>query len=327
MRRYRILAAAIIMCLTFFFIGKSLYHNWSKVPFEELRFNVGFLVISYAFQFAFFVLGAIGWMLILRRLGVRLPLRRAIEITSAAKLGRYVPGKVWAFLGQVYLAKRDAVPTRKALVSVLLSTILSVLAALLMFLFSLIFFTHEKLPAQVYVALLLIPLSFVFLHPTILSKTLNWLLKRLKRDTIALDFSYVEMLEPLGVYCLNWVAQGFCFFFLIRSFYPIPISAYLPLMGINALAWTIGFLSFVVPGGLGVREGIQSFFLKFLIPLPVGIIAALLYRIWAIIGMLVFFAIFARGLKTMRVGHSPQGSVQPKGKSVQQDHNLTCNLC
>jgi uncharacterized membrane protein YbhN (UPF0104 family) len=77
----------------------------------------------------------------------------------------------------------------------------------------------------------------------------------------------------------------------------VPISAYPPLVGINALAWTIGFFSFIVPGGLGVREGIQSFFLKFFLPLPVGIVAALLYRIWAIIGMLVFFSIFGRGLK------------------------------
>ena len=101
MNRTKKIVAIAIVLVVFFFIGKALYQNWSKVPFEELKFNVGFLAISYAFQFCYFVLGALGWVLILRSLGVQLPLKRAVQITSVSNLGRYVPGKVWAFLGQV----------------------------------------------------------------------------------------------------------------------------------------------------------------------------------------------------------------------------------
>lgn len=314
MSKYRKIAAVVIILVTFFFIGKVLYQNWSMVPFKQLEFNIGFLAISYVFQFSFFVLGAVGWVLILRRLGIHLPLRRALQIMSAAKLGRYIPGKVWAFVGQVYLAKRDDIPAHTAMVSVLLSTILSVLSALVIFLVSLVSLADKRLPHQAYLALLLIPLCFIVLHPSIMSKIVNWVLKRVGRELITFDFDYARILRILGVYCLNWVAQGFCFFFLIRSFYPIPVSAYLPLVGINSLAWTIGFLSFIVPGGLGVREGIQSFFLKFFVPLPVGIIAALLYRIWAIIGMLIFFGIFAGGLKTAEAKESSQGGKKKFGE-------------
>ena len=287
----------IIVFVVFCIIGRVLYQNWSKVPFEELRFNVGFLAISYVFKFFAFVLGSLGWVFVLKSLGAKLPLKRALRINSVSSLGRYVPGKVWAFLGQVYLAKRDKIPASKTMVSVLLSTTLSILSALIIFSASLVFLVNKGMPNQIYLALILIPLCFIALHPHILPKIVNWGLRKMKKGVIEFNFNYARILKLLGVYCLNWIAQSFCFFFLIRSFYPISISVYPPLLGINSLAWVVGFLSFIVPGGLGIREGIQSFLLKFFIPLPVGIIAALLGRIWAIIGMLIFFAIFAGGLK------------------------------
>ena len=295
MNRTKKIVAIAIVLVVFFFIGKALYQNWSKVPFEELKFNVGFLAISYAFQFCYFVLGALGWVLILRSLGVQLPLKRAIQITSVSSLGRYVPGKVWAFLGQVYLVRRDNISAYKTLVSVALSTILSVLSALIIFLAPLATLANKGLPNQVYLALILIPLCFIVLHPKILPKIINWGLKKLKREPIEFNFNYGYILKLLGVYLVNWVVQGFCFFFLIRSFYPIPLPVLPPLLGINSLAWIIGFLGFIVPGGLGIREDIQSFLLKFFIPLPVGIIAAILGRIWAIIGMLIFLQSLQEG--------------------------------
>lgn len=317
MSKYRKLAAVIVIFAVFFFIGKVLYQNWSRVSFEELRFNIGFLAISYIFQFSYFVLGCLGWILILRGLDAELSLKRAIQIISVSNLGRYIPGKVWAFLGQVYLAKRDDIPAHKTLVSVLLSTILIILSAALIFSASLAFLVKKGLPNQIYLALIFIPLCFIALHPRTLARIVNWGLKRLKRESIEFNFDYARILRLLGVYCVSWIAQGACFFFLIKSFYPITISAFFPLLGINSIAWIVGFLSFFVPGGLGIREGIQSFFLKFYIPLPIGIIAALLYRIWAIIGMIIFFAIFARGLRvpmkkeSLRMGEQIAGGSDP----------------
>jgi uncharacterized membrane protein YbhN (UPF0104 family) len=331
MRKYRKVAAAVIVLVAFVFMARALYQNWSRVPFGDLEFRIEFLLISYLFQFAFFVLGGVGWTLVLRRLGVRFPFRRSIEIMSVAKLGRYLPGKVWAFLGQIYLAKRDSVPAHTATVSVLLSTVLSVLSALFLFLVSLIFLVNRGLPRGVYLSLLLIPICFIVLEPRVLSRTLNWLLKRLGRKEVQFSFGYLRMLEVLAVYCVNWICQGFCFFFLIRSFYPISLSHYLPLVGINSLAWTIGFLVFIVPGGLGVREGLQSLLLRLFLPFSVGVIAALLYRIWAIVGMLIFFAIFGRGLrKTLEEGVwngiSRSSTTGPAGERSLGDETCQCTV-
>jgi uncharacterized membrane protein YbhN (UPF0104 family) len=69
------------------------------------------------------------------------------------------------------------------------------------------------------------------------------------------------------------------------------------LIGINAIAWIVGFLSLPVPGGLGVREGVLVTLLQVFVPLPVSIIAALLARVWAILGMVVFFGVFVGVLR------------------------------
>jgi hypothetical protein len=50
--------------------------------------------------------------------------------------------------------------------------------------------------------------------------------------------------------------------------------------GIFAGAWVLGFLSFLAPGGLGVREGILVYLLGFHLPSHVAIVVTLLSRLW-----------------------------------------------
>lgn len=302
--RIEIITGIIIMLIAFFFIGKALYQSWQKVPLEKLKFNVVFLIVSFAFQVCSLVLGPIGWELILKSLGVKLTIKRVIQIISVSRLGAYIPGKVWTLLGQIYLLKRDNIPVHKTTLSIVMNTVLDILSAVLIFSFSFVFFAKESFPQQIYLVFLLIPLCFIVLHPRILSKLVNWGFKKLKKETVEFNFDYNTLLRILAVYCINWIVQGVCFFFLIRSFYPIKMNIMLPLLGINSIAWVIGFLTFIVPVGLGIREGMLIFLLKFYLPISIGIIGSLLLRIWVIIGTLIFFVIFARGLKERKVKYS-----------------------
>ena len=51
-------------------------------------------------------------------------------------------------------------------------------------------------------------------------------------------------------------------------------------------AWLAGFFSFVTLSGLGVREGILSYFLSTIIPTPQALAVALVARLWTIIAEL-----------------------------------------
>ena len=52
--------------------------------------------------------------------------------------------------------------------------------------------------------------------------------------------------------------------------------------GILAASWLGGYLSIIVPGGFGVREGLLSLLLNIYLPLPIAVFIALLSRIWMV---------------------------------------------
>ncbi|MCP4631490.1 MAG: hypothetical protein GY855_01080, partial [candidate division Zixibacteria bacterium] len=82
------------------------------------------------------------------------------------------------------------------------------------------------------------------------------------------------------LFLISWVVYGIAFYIFINGIIELPLSSLFILMVIFACAYVIGFVSFFVPGGLGVREGIMSASLVTLIPSSIAIIVALLSRVW-----------------------------------------------
>src|SRR5205085_5649428 len=84
-----------------------------------------------------------------------------------------------------------------------------------------------------------------------------------------------------------WLAFGLIFFALLAALYPGLPLAYAPLVtGIFTAAWVGGYLAIFVPQGLGVRELIIVSLLAVLgVPAPVATAAALLARLWSILGV------------------------------------------
>ena len=59
------------------------------------------------------------------------------------------------------------------------------------------------------------------------------------------------------------------------------------------MAWAIGFLVFLTPGGLGVREGALALLLAPFLPSPLPAVVALLARLWWTVAELISVAIAA----------------------------------
>jgi uncharacterized membrane protein YbhN (UPF0104 family) len=92
----------------------------------------------------------------------------------------------------------------------------------------------------------------------------------------------------------DWVIFGVAVYFLVNSFYHIDISHTLILCGIFAVSVITGVASFIVPAGLGVREGVQSYLLSLFVPIPAAILFSLIMRVWMTSGELACFLV---GLK------------------------------
>ena len=84
----------------------------------------------------------------------------------------------------------------------------------------------------------------------------------------------------LAVHSLLWICQGVAFFLFVKSFAPVQWTDAGVLTACFAFAWIVGFLSFLTPGGLGIREGLLGLLLANYMPAPQATLVALLCRVW-----------------------------------------------
>lgn len=103
----------LVVLVIFYFLGTALYRNWSQINFRQLHFNVPLLIVSILFLFIYFLLFVFGWELILKRLGVSLSFLKAIKIIFYSQIGKYLPGKIWVFVGRIYFCQQLGIPASK----------------------------------------------------------------------------------------------------------------------------------------------------------------------------------------------------------------------
>jgi glycosyltransferase 2 family protein len=219
------------------------------------------------------------WHSTLWRLGGRLSLATAMRIWFSSQLVRYVPGNIWHLMGRVYLTQQAGVGTRVTSMSLVVELMQTITAALLMAAASLLFWQRQS--AQSLWTLLLIPLLLCYTLPQLLlQRPLEWALRRTGLGFPDISLHRRDLFALLPGYCGSWIAYGCGLYLLALSIHPLPLRAIPALVGIFAIAWVVGFLSFITPSGLGVREGVLGYLLSSLMPLPVALLLALLARVW-----------------------------------------------
>lgn len=283
----RILQIAVILVI-FYFLFKGLISNWNQVREYKWEFNYFLLGISFVLIILLYMLWVEIWRMILKKSGYILSFKKIFKIWFVSNLGRYLPGKVWSFLGMMYLLEKEGVPKSKGFSLAILAQALSVLSGLLVALLFLRyppvadyqrFFTES--PVMTFIILLLIVgiVTLVF-YPKLLEGIINLALRVFKKERIALDFKPQNMLFYLLLYSGSWFLFGFIFWVFIKSITPVSFDIYLSLTGAFAGSFTLGFLAFFAPGGIGVREGILVVLLSNFFPVPVATFISLLSRVW-----------------------------------------------
>ena len=84
----------------------------------------------------------------------------------------------------------------------------------------------------------------------------------------------------LVVHSVLWLCQGLAFFLFVRSLTSVRWADAGVLTASYAFAWIVGFLSFLTPGGLGIREGLLGVLLANYMPHSQSTLVALLCRVW-----------------------------------------------
>ena len=99
-----------------------------------------------------------------------------------------------------------------------------VMAAGLIFLVSLLslkeaYSPYLRIPSSGVIFLCI--LAFLSLHPKVLQKILNPVLKGLKKEPISISISYPDILLVLGVCLFSWVTGGIGFYLFVDAVFPV----------------------------------------------------------------------------------------------------------
>ena len=278
-------AQVIIILLIFYFLIKALVSNWTQVKDFDWKFNYSLLTISFVIQILTLLWLLKIWKWILRKTGASIPFRKLFRAWFISNLGKYIPGKVWQFLGMLFLLEKEGVPKKNTFSTGVLGQTLSVISGLLiaaLFLGSDVYsgiLSRNPVLMMILIAFFMGVLALIF-YPKLLERIINFGLRILKKDQILLDLSSKNIFLYILSYCLAWFSFGLAFTIFIKAFTPAPLGIYPGLTGAFAFSFNIGFLALFAPGGIGVREGVLVLLLESYFPAPVAILISILSRLW-----------------------------------------------
>src|SRR6266567_3847065 len=279
----------------------QLKKNWADLTAYTFQLNPWLLALAFlGFILQELSFGLI-WQAVLARLGSHLGLRTCLRIYLASEFVRYIPGNVWHVLTRILWAGKYGVSRPVAFASMAIELITKLAAGILVFSISLLFWQDIGKVGSLLRGSLLDILGiasiialFIGLHPRILNGVLNWALRRMKRDPIQLTLRYSDILFITLAWCVSWIVAGTAFYVLLLALWPAaPFVAWPICIGIYAIAWDIGFVSFITQSGLGIREAAIVALFALALPLPTGLasILALLSRFVSTIAEVVCVSI------------------------------------
>ncbi len=292
--------------------------NWADLTAYTFQLNPWLLALAFlGFMLQELSYGLI-WRAVLARLGSHLGLRTCLRIYLASEFVRYIPGNVWHVLTRILWVGKYGVSRPVAFASMSIELITKLAAGILVFSISLLFWQDIGKVGSLLRGSLLDILGvasiialFIGLHPRILNGVLNWALRRMKREPIQLTLRYSDILFITLAWCVSWIVAGTAFYILLLALWPAaPFVAWPICIGIYAIAWDIGFVSFITPGGLGIREAAIVALFALALPLPTGLasIMALLSRLVSTLAEVVCVSIayLSGGKQELNIQQDPQ---------------------
>ena len=229
--------------------------------------------------------------------------RTAFTLFHLANITRYLPGRIWGVVRLLSLSHRFRLSKTAVGGSLTLHVGIETIFGGLIGM-SLIFSpkmrgsalgiidkisAHTTLLSLVCIGILI---GTLFLIPTLSSKARQFL--KTLRDTGVPLFQEPFRCQWLNIFASHiflWICQGLAFFLFLRSFVPMAWMDAGVLTACFALAWVIGFLSFLTPGGLGVREGLLSLLLSSYMLAPQATLIALVCRVWMLSAEIVLASV------------------------------------
>ena len=276
-------------------IGRSIWTQWDQVTAHPWRLHAGWLLASAALAWVVFIWINQLWRILVGIVGGKpLGFVPAYRISALSNLGKYLPGKVWAMMGMVYLLRREGYVVTSALAATVLHQAYTVSAGLILLGSILGAEVWGRLPfVSIAVAL---ALSAFVLYTPLFFGVLNWGLRLLKREPVQVELSFPKAFALLVAYACSWILYGLVFWCMLKGV-GIDGGPFWHVVASFGAAYLIGFLALFAPGGLGVREGILAMLLTPHLGAGLAALVSVVARLWMTLNELLELTPVLGGLR------------------------------
>lgn len=283
----RLLSAAFIAA-ALGFVGLTIVRHWTEIRTHPWDPNWAMLALSTVGLVAVLGWGVIVWGRVLRHFdGTKPGTPILARIWFLSSIARYIPGKIWQFVAAGRMAQRAGISAAVLLTSLVVYMGFGMLSAGIASVATLppsrlLGERGADIPA-VAIAAAAGVLALALATPQVINFFLRLVPRALHRDVLEWTGSAGDGLRILVLSLIYWTFYAVAFFLFVDALVDIPLSSLPTIGGINALSFLIGYLVFVVPAGLGFREGAITVLLAPLVG-GEGLAAALavLSRLWII---------------------------------------------
>ena len=294
----RRVAGYVLAALVLFFLGRMLYQSQTELAAQRItfQFEPGWLILSLIFQVIGLSLSVETWRRLLEEMDGHISFRDAFRIWWFSNLTRYIPGNIWQPATMAVLGEREGVPKSKTLLSQALFILMTLALA------GVLSITLLPLADPVRTALLVSCAAAVlfFAVPPVYQFVLRVIARLMRYESAQSLSSFWRGLLPLIIAALMWLGYGLSFYFFVRALGITGEPSWTTAVPLYAGAYLIGYLSFLTPSGLGIREGAMAFFLSAYLPGSIAVAVALLARLMAIAGEMICVGIAWLSTKVAR---------------------------
>jgi len=275
----------ILLYLSLIFLLIFLYKS-NYLNVKGLKFNYLYLILSLVFLWTGFYLSTVSWWFVLKKHKIIVSKKLALSSHGLSVFAKYIPGKIWVILGRGVKVAGEKYSAKTCTYASLKEQLLYVWLGLLISIIPLFIYRKTDL-FLLGVFVIFIGITFFNFSDKVRIFIIKAVKKVFKKELDIPHISFKESLNILVYIFFYWIAWIIAFWLFSLSIYPetsINIGFVFP------LSVTLGLLAVIVPGGIGVREGIMATFMILMgIPVETATTISVISRLWFISGELFIF--------------------------------------
>jgi len=253
-----VVAKWLICLIVVAFVTYALAQHIKKIDWATVRFDLPLALAAGGCIVAVTLAQIIAYRFLLAAYGTAPSWAQAATLSWVPALGKYVPGKVVAIGGTVYLLRKFRIAAPIALSVALMGDALAVLTGIIVAAPMLRQpEMRARLPGGWIWSLAIVAIGLICLWPPVFASLVNVALRKLNRPTLGAAPHIRFYIAPVLATACQWIFWGLALWLTTRSIGGDLTSREIPAMiFMIALANTVGYLALFAPGGIGVREGI-----------------------------------------------------------------------